>query len=622
MQIAQRVILRGIATIALFWAGGGMALAQQPNSGQVPFTNWMTTLQSNGYTVTQGTEANFQGCNDFIPGGPVITSDLWQVAPDQAIVTIITLPPQGAYFGFQTYMLERSAAFYTGSAGTPPGPTPCSGLTGQGEYTEAPDGNLVIFNNFYNTVNNADIAANIPAFNGSAWNTYNDSTNPPQPTSYNTIAIITTPNKSLAQDMVNEFSGDHTMVFTEKMPATTTPSEPAAPLVLYPCTNPVYTPPSSQCDVFASIIRFTLAETQPEANAWLAGGNILVYRVELPTVGTAPSNLYDAQTDVYDSLFQQGCNTSETTTVNLPQGCVPATLASSSFDHDLQAIATALAQWGQQATITPDNPNGDTYQYFEASGTGQTSNNNGIATCIETGKDCSGPTQDTDFYRGFNAGTLNNLDPVFVVGVLHSDSPDDFSPNGTTVLTAPVNNADYTGISIADISSQYSNWGVADAANPNSASEYYVPPRNRVMLGSAYAVLSYLRDNPINTGPTLFSQLPISVQQDINNIYIHVFQRNDDTDSPTCAMQTCSNALDNDVTTIVSPQPGDPPASTPPSIPDADTVRLTERGYLLAPTPGASYAKQNFTGAAVQYLQSLYIVCDTTTTSCGSSNQN
>ena len=637
-------------------------MAQSPNPGQTPFVNWLTTtLPANGYTVTQGTYTTFPGCSVFItafgscfgnntatpylitqppvaspdnlpsyatasdclltgtnPSGQT-TSDLWQVAPDQAIVTVITLPPQGAYLGFQTYMMERSIGLYEGASADPvTEPKTCMGAS-KGGYIQAPDGNLVVFNDFANAVNNADIAAMVPAFNGSAWNTTS-------PISYNTIAIITTPNKKLAGDMISEFSGDKTEIFTETMPATIYPNDTDNSYLLYPCNGPINTP----CDAFTSIIRYTLAQNYGVGQQWETAGTVLVYRVELPTVSTAPTALYDTQT-VYNELNPQGCNTNETGAPNAPPGCAPATLASSSFDYDLQTIAKLLQAWGNIAT-------GDTYGVDEFSGTGKISNNGGLATCIDvsstdpnSGHDCGGSTEDTDFYRTYDAGTLayypsepNKLRPVFVVGILHSDSPDDFSPNGTTVLTAPVNNADYTGISIADISSQFNNWGVADAANPNSASEYYVPPTQRVMLGSAYTVLTYLTQNTDGTGPTLYSLLPTSVQQDINNIYIHVFQRNDAAATGTsCTMQTCSNAIAEDVTTIINgtapaaPQPATPPL--PATIPESDSIRLTERAYLLAPTPNAPTLSENLTGAAVQYLQSPYIVCDITNTSCPAS---
>jgi hypothetical protein len=57
---------RALVAISMIWLGrGGSALAQQPNSGQMPFVNWITTLSDSGYTVTDGSETDFPGCTDF-----------------------------------------------------------------------------------------------------------------------------------------------------------------------------------------------------------------------------------------------------------------------------------------------------------------------------------------------------------------------------------------------------------------------------------------------------------------------------------------------------------------------------------------------------------------------------
>jgi hypothetical protein len=145
-----------------------------------------------------------------------------------------------------------------------------------------------------------------------------------------------------------------------------------------------------------------------------------------------------------------------------------------------------------------------------------------------------------------------------------------------------------------------------------------VPAGSRVLLGSAYAVLSYLTDT---NGNSLYSDLPGPVQQDINNIYIHVFQRNDNT-SKVCTMQTCSNNLANDVTTVTTGLDAGPPANGNLGIiPDNDYAGFTERGYLLPPAAGVTQTPANFTGAAAQYLQSPYIVCDTASTGCGTMPQ-
>jgi hypothetical protein len=168
-HLGRRCILKVATVVVLVWSGA--ARAQPYNSGQTPFTNWISTLQNSGYTVTSGTVAPFSGCSYFIasfgtcfgnntatpylltqppvtypnnlpsyayatgsgftgsapsnPANEQITDDMWQIGNDEAVVTVITLPPQGAYFGFQTYMLERDAAAYS----VYPTGTTCTGGT-------------------------------------------------------------------------------------------------------------------------------------------------------------------------------------------------------------------------------------------------------------------------------------------------------------------------------------------------------------------------------------------------------------------------------------------------------------------------------------------------------------
>ena len=623
--------------------------------------NWINTLAGNGYTVLQGTATStFPGCSVFItafgscfgnntatpyiltqppdtpglpsyatgsgsllagtqpnnPSGSQATNDLFQVNANDAIVTIITLPPRSAYFGFQTYALERAPSLYGQTANA----SCIAGTKLSQTYVQTQDCNYEIFGNFTNTVNHVDIAAAVSAFNGNPWNIYDTSQSPPVPTTFKTIAIITTPNKTLALNMKALFTGDGARVFTETMPASVKTGDVRTYLRLYPCSTDVRTP----CDSFTSLIRDTLAQNGFAQGVWQTGSNVVTYRVTSPSVGTQPSNLYDTD-DVYNSFYLQGCNTNETGATGAPSSCVTPTLASSSLDYDLRQIAMVLQAFGTASTVSASNPGGDAYGFFAANN-GGVSINGGVGSCLNSGRNCAGGTQDTDAYRTYTAGTLKNLAPVFVVGVLHSTSPADFTPSPNYPVAA-VNNADYTGISIAD-GSPYpgvptpavsQNIGIADAANPNSTSQYPVPPANRALLGSAYTVLNYLKDA---SGNTLYSDLPNSVQKDINNIYIHVFQRSDSASPAICTMQTCSNSLTNDVTTVTD-GPAAPPApgSSVGKLPDSDYALFTERGYVLPPASGVSQTSANFTGAAAQYLQSPYIVCDMSGTGCGSTSQ-
>ena len=467
---------------------------QPPITTGVPF---YATVADSGFTGTQPNN----------PAGSQATNDIFQLAPNDAIVTIITLPPRFAYFGFQTYELERAPSLY----GQTPVGNSCTGGSKNSGFVQTKDCNFELFGNFANTINHGDIAAAVSAFNGNPYNIYDLSQTPPVATTFKTVAIITTANKTLAANMVSLFSGDSTRIFTETLPASTKTGDKRTYLRLYPCTADVRTP----CDTFTSIIRVTLALNSNAELAWQNNNNVVTYRVTSPTVGTSSADLYDTDA-VYNSLYEQGCNTNETEASGAPPSCVTPTIVSTSFDYDLTQIASVLSAYGSA------NTSGDAYGYYKASGDGIVSTVGGVGTCINTGVNCAGATQDTDFYRIFRAGTLKNLAPVFVVGVLHSTSPADFSPTPSYPVAA-VNNADYTGISIADDSPATppppvrisQNVGITDAANPNSTSQYAVGQPNRVLLGSAYSILTYLTNQ---SNQTLYSLLPASVQKDINNM--------------------------------------------------------------------------------------------------------
>jgi hypothetical protein len=636
------------------------------NSGQAPYVHWLNNLPA-GWTVTKGTAVTFPGCGDFINtfsscfgnnavtpyiltsppedttnslpswatangsgyvytlGGGITTDDFWQISNDEAIVTIITMPPQAGYFGFETYLAERSALVYGGAGGTS-----CTGGAASGASTLAPDCNYVIFDNFTNAVNNADVL-NLAGI--SPWNTYNDSMNPPAQT-FNTIAIISTSDQALETTLAGYFKGTG-YIFADEMPATSQPTDPPSAPVLNTCTGGVTMP----CDVFVSVIRLTLPEHSADEATWEGGvggvapaagsqvPNVLVYRVKQPSGSTI--TLYDAgdvvkgnTTNHVVGLYQQGCNNNETGytpspgTIGPGAGC-NTPVSAAAFSADLTDIAYWLQQWANTHT------DGDTYDVHPYSGASSnngvkaTSTTGGVGSCIYLGTNCAGPTQDNSFYRTVNIGKLKDISvlgtttyyyPVFTVGVVHSSSQSDFTPPPT-----PLNNADYTGMSIADNASMYSNTGVADAANPNSSSEYTINKPNDFLLGSAYTVLNNLYDQ--NT--TLWSHLQKTTQEDINDLYIHVFYREDSfyqNNAPACDSDVCSNNLTNDRTIIGAPQAGQPPSANPTLIPDADVVKFTERQYLLAPppntNPSVNIPQQYLTGAAVQFLQGPLIVCD------------
>jgi hypothetical protein len=595
--IARRrsLALMLMASIPLW---GNAARAQ--NAGQTPFVNWLSYLQTtDGYTVTQGTAVTFPGCTTFVtyfgscfgnnkitpyvivnppvestnnlPSymqsnfsnsfGSTTTNDFYQIGNDEAIVTIITLPPQAAFYSLQTYMIEREASLYGGTAPSPTPPAtfcvPGASYT-TGGYTHAltPDCNYDVFGFFTNAVNNADVGA---ALSGTEFNT----------TGTTTIAIVTTPSSALFSTISAAFSaqgyGSSSQIFQEGMPAGI-PSGLSASLL--------NTGTSSGNDIFGSIFRYALPKSQTAGDAWLGDPSsyFLVYRIKAPS---APGSLY-----TLPNLVANGCNTNETVASSPPTGC-PTN--STYFDADLQEIATLLSGW--LATNTSE-----TYATHHFGGGGA----NGVG-CIVYGTPCAGGTQDTADYYNFNIGELLNAGPAFVIGVNHSASTTDVT------ATTPVNNASYTGVSAAI---NIDNEGVTDIAQQNQTSTFANSPTTdpALLSGSAAQVLSDFG---------LSGSESTQLQTDLPNLYITIYYRSS-TSNPCSGQPYCASGK-NYITTI---QGNDPTGLN--YIPNSAAIKTTERSYLLPPSTSSSTPPTGatLTGAASSFLEAPYVVCDTAGGAC------
>jgi hypothetical protein len=93
---------------------GGGALAQPYNSGQTPYTNWITTLQQSGYTVTQGAENNFPGCQYFIASFDSC------FGKNTATPYVLTQPPVTYPNNLPTYAYLAGSGFTGSAPGNPP----------------------------------------------------------------------------------------------------------------------------------------------------------------------------------------------------------------------------------------------------------------------------------------------------------------------------------------------------------------------------------------------------------------------------------------------------------------------------------------------------------------------
>ncbi len=285
--------------IATVWLGLASAagFGVTPAAAQVPtqWANWLDTLAANGYGVTQGSVVVnsgsyctqtvipvFGSCflndptdpylsplmpvgNGYVdpyfggvssqtqPDGSIAGQD-WRLDTTEAELVIVNLPPQAAYFSYQSYVFTRLSSFY--KKGTKqPSPDPSRGM---------------LFASFTNSTNNVAIQNQSGLGFGAG-----------------TVAFITTGNAAIATDMINQWvaaGGDPTQIFVEQM----------GPNLGFGLDQ--------DSDDFLTLLRY-LDPMDPVASGnWTnnAANNVFVYRIdEPPTLGLTP---YPAQTLLTRSL--------------------------------------------------------------------------------------------------------------------------------------------------------------------------------------------------------------------------------------------------------------------------------------------------------------------------------
>jgi hypothetical protein len=181
-----------------------------------------------------------------LPNGTVVSS-AFRLAPPEAELVIVNLPPTAAYFSYQGYMFTRPISAYPG-----------------GVQKLSPDPSRAdIASTYNNSINDADIRA--PATSG--W---------PQ----GTVGFISTPNQPTAADMQARFA--------------TAGGNPATLFIdpLGPNTNPG---PGAANDDFMTLLRTLEPEDPAATQAWLANAasNVLVFRIDPPA--TLPTQPYGTQ---------------------------------------------------------------------------------------------------------------------------------------------------------------------------------------------------------------------------------------------------------------------------------------------------------------------------------------
>jgi hypothetical protein len=531
---------------------------------QAPFLNLISYLQNtDGDTVAQGVAVPFGGCSAYVaafgscfgnnvttpyyvldvplggislpsylsgfhPPGNNSVNTLYELHVNEALITIITLPPLAAYFSQESYMVERDPRWfdptdypsgYTSGTGCTAGTTFLTGTAPNiMTHNETGDCGYDVFGFINNGINN-------PLVNQQAGFSFSGT---PSCTGRCAVAIVTTPNAGLYAHIVSVFGatlGYNTNLLFEEGMAT---SANAASSLLYIDPATQYTPPQSTYnpDIFATVLRYSIAQDGGGAGSasltWqnAVGSNVLIFRVTDPSRGAA--------------------------------AIATPTITARAVGADLATLTSLIEGW-MQANVSPS------YTMATASSPPATQG----FSCLTTATACAGLSPDTDAYRSYPPGNgvvnlVNGL-PIIGVGVLHSASPSD------TTSATPANNAAYTGFSIADnklnAGGTGENVGIADQTQTNLlATGFSSKPK---LIGSAAKILSDMGITP----PTQ------TFANDLPNLYVVVFNQ---TSSSPCVIPgsfPLGSPCNQFYTANISGA----------KLPSADPIKITERGYLYPP---------------------------------------
>jgi hypothetical protein len=407
----------GVSLAFLFWMTAPPALADA--AGSNVWSRWITTIKAMpGYTVTQGSASTgncaimltvFKSCginnpaggyiaveppvdNEFVDpcynsenrctpqpnggdGGTNSISHLatvngTQVGPvnafyridkNQALVTVINLPPQLAYFGFQTYLYSRATSDY-GKNCFPKmkSPDPCR---------------ILVVGSVSNAINNASIfkQTGLPLALGH---------------SSGAVAIITTADTDLYNQLAAMFAsagGDTRQLFPEPL-TTVWAGTKSATVHTGLDTGATYR--TAAADELLSLIRYTIPNnTDPDHvnlaafNEWLndVSSNVQVYRVGAPAGG---------QPFPAVAIAAKHYTTDETVYKK----------ALSELVSDAKLWVASISPAGSVISVRKMTTS-EKVEPSDAPNTGQPYTHNVGPVCIHDGRTCSADTQDTDAYR-------------------------------------------------------------------------------------------------------------------------------------------------------------------------------------------------------------------------------
>lgn len=288
------------------------------------------------------------------------TNVLYRLSDQDALVTIVSYPPQAAYLGYVSYAFTRKSSDYAGI--TPPPQPP---------RRVSPDPNRYeLFGSLGNGVNNVTVQNQLGV----------------SPWSNAIVAYITTSNTNLAAALVERAQKhgiDPKSIFIEPVGAN------------------MITGNGSAADDMLTLMRYAIPESTTAAENWMSSlsQNVLVYKVSNSTLAV--------QRYGEIGYTPHRVNTDEITYVP-------------SLSTALQQLATLL----QNYLTAMQSPFEAAYQSFLKSETVDAEGVPiaGLvgSYCIQYGLNCLGDSQDTSNYSFLTLRTLGLQETGFVVGVNHT----------------------------------------------------------------------------------------------------------------------------------------------------------------------------------------------------------
>ena len=404
MKFALRHLAR-LATLLCLTVGATTAVFAATATAGTVWSDWISALRTQGLAVTQGI-ATAHDCDDLIevfdecvgnnpaglyanilvpvgnayvdpcynaentcngqniftketalPGGSAATvNQFYRLSDRQALVLIVRLPPNAAYFGYQNYVWSRALDFYgkpCEPAESKKGPNPCRTL---------------VRASVANSINHVSILAQSGLALGSG----------------GSVAFITTSNRTLYERLASVFDqagGDPSLLFLEPLGARITAGFHSANIV---------TGLDASADELNALVRYAIPEDRAAGASWLGavGDNIQVFRVEdtdgpaapLYTVRISPKRYTEGESELKPAL-----------------------------DELVQRLQTWLqsTKWStvKSAAMGAGLYTASGYPIIAPVGT----------ICLQRESDCRRATDDTDSYRSKSIGQLKET--AIIVGV-------------------------------------------------------------------------------------------------------------------------------------------------------------------------------------------------------------